>query len=302
MSGDKNMNHYQKEIEYLYLGILNNYSELKEEKAASLIYDFNCNEYEELISKYHFDDIIKGESDFTKACSLLHYLAPKLYHSSFYDNHIECNSLKLLEYSFENKEHGINCLNKSKILSEILLAFNIYARRVFIHPFSPFDFDSHVVVEMFDKSLNKWIMIDPTTDGYFVDENNIPLSMIEIRNNFISNKFQTFIASNSRSRDLNKQKVKNEEINLYFMKNCFLISFEEYNGFSKKEGEAITLLPLNYSIIKNQELNHKFRIENMPSEYKDLLPAQEKYLKEIKYKKEPIGYKVSSIYKSPIIE
>ncbi len=53
--------------------------------------------------------------------------------------------MKLLTYSFENDEHGINCLNKAKILAECCLALGIFARRVFIHPFSPFDFDSHVV-------------------------------------------------------------------------------------------------------------------------------------------------------------
>ena len=31
-------------------------------------------------------------------------------------------------------------------------------------PYSPYDFDNHVVVEIYDK---KWIMLDPTTDGIF---------------------------------------------------------------------------------------------------------------------------------------
>lgn len=82
----------------------------------------------------------------------------------FYDNHIECNSLKLLEYSFENSENGINCLNKAKIITECCLALGIYARRVFINSFLLFDFDSHVAYEIFDKKLDKWIMLDSTID------------------------------------------------------------------------------------------------------------------------------------------
>ena len=74
--------------------------------------------------------------------------------------------MRLLAYSFQNQEHGINCLNKAKILAESCLALGIYARRVFLYPFSPYDFDSHVVCEIYEEKLRKWIMLDPTTDGY----------------------------------------------------------------------------------------------------------------------------------------
>ena len=37
-------------------------------------------------------------------------------HDSMYDNHIPCDALHLLEFSYEQPDHGINCRNKSKIL------------------------------------------------------------------------------------------------------------------------------------------------------------------------------------------
>ena len=49
-------------------------------------------------------------------------------------------------------------------------------------PYSPYDFDNHVVVEIYDK---KWIMLDPTIDGIFIDENRTPLSLLEIRENLL---------------------------------------------------------------------------------------------------------------------
>lgn len=176
----------------------------------------------------------KGGASFEKAGRLLHYLAPRLAHSSFFDNHVACNALALLSYSFENGERGINCLNRSKILAECCLALGIYARRVFIDPFSPFDFDSHVVCEIFDEGLNKWVMLDPTTDGFFVDEAGAPLSMLEIRNGFLSSRFQTFFSSNGRRRELQKAKSRYERIHLYMMKNGFRMSYEQHNGFGKK--------------------------------------------------------------------
>ena len=289
------MNSYQEQIENLYLGILNNYPEFSEEVDAHLTYDFAAEEWSELRSRYALERIAKDGSSFEKAKRLLHYFAPRLTHSSFFDNHVECNALRLLSYSFENKENGINCLNKAKILAECCLALGIRARRVFIHPFSPFDFDSHVVCEIFDEQLNKWIMLDPTTDGYFINEDHAPLSMIEIRTGFLSSRFQTFVSSTGRTNDLQKTKLRNANINRYILKNCFRISFEQYNGFGKRAG-SVCLIPKNYSVCKNEVLNHQFRIEHMPKEYRYLLDAQEKYLRETNHREEPTAYTVRSLY------
>lgn len=294
------MNQYEEQIKYLYMGILCNYPRFADGAAAALTYDFSAKEYEALREKYALCRIAKRGTSFEKAKRLLHYLAPRLAHSSFYDNHVECNAAELLSYSFENKEHGINCLNKSKILAECCLALGIYARRVFIFPFSPYDFDSHVVCEIFDEGYNKWIMLDPTTDGYFVDEDRTPLSMAEIRECFTESRFATFVASNSRSgADIHKAAAKGARINLYFMKNCFRISFETYNGFGEKP-ERVCLVPENYSVCRNEAVNHRFRVENMPKEFLHLLEAQEKYLKKTNHEKEPEAYSARSVYASPL--
>ena len=271
------MNQYEEQIRNLYLGILNNYPEFAGEDDAHLIYDLASPEWKELRSAYNLENIAGNGTAFERAERLLHYFAPKLKHESFYDNHVECNASQLLAYSFENNEHGINCLNKSKILAECCLALGIFARRVFIHPFSPFDFDSHVVCEIFDEQRGKWIMLDPTTDGYFVNEDNVPLSMYEIRTNYLNSEFLTFVSAEDKDADLRKTAEKNENTNLYFLKNCFRISFETYNGFGERKG-SVDLVPEHYSVCGNEELNHRFRVENMPEEYRHLLDAQEKYL------------------------
>ena len=292
------MNQYQEQIRNLYLGILNNYPEFSDGEDAHLTYDLEAKEWAELRSRYELESVAKTGTAFERAVRLTRYLAPRLTHSSWYDNHVECNALELLAYSFENKEHGINCLNKSKILAECCLALGICARRVFIYPFSPFDFDSHVVCEIFDERLGKWIMLDPTTDGYFVDEDRAPLSMFEIRNGFTSSRFQTFISTTGRRRDLQKTRLHNEGLNLYFLKNCFRMSYELYNGFGKK-ADRVDLIPEGYLVKKNEELNRRFRAENIPEEYRHLLDAQEKYLCEANHEEEPAAYSVGSVYAPP---
>ena len=141
-------------------------------------------------------------------------------------------------------------------------------------------------------------MLDPTTDGYFVNEDNVPLSMYEIRTNYLNSEFLTLVSADDKDADLRNAAEKNESINLYFLKNCFRISFETYNGFGERKG-SVCLVPEHYPVCRNEELNHRFRVENMPEEYRYLLDAQEKYLEKTNHTEEPTAYSVRSVYAAP---
>ena len=285
-------------IRNLYRGILNNYPDFTGTASAQMKYDLDAPEWEALRRDYDLERIAKKGTSLERAKRLLHYLAPRMKHASDYDNHVPCNAPALLAYCFNNAEQGINCLNKSKILAECCLALGIYARRVFISPFSPFDFDSHVVCEVYDETLGKWVMLDPSTDGYFVDDSHTPLSMLEIRSGFTAGSFLTFVHTTGRTDDLQKTAARNWEINLYFMKNCFRISFEPYNGFGKLEG-PVCLVPEGYSVRRNNALNVHFRVDNMPPEYRHLLDAQKNHLEKLLHAEEPTPYSVESLYAAP---
>ena len=69
-------------------------------------------------------------------------------------------------------------------------------------PYSPYDFDNHVVVEIYDRKMKKWIMMDPTSDGIFVDENKIPQSLLEMRDKFSKNEFITYVPCMSKLKNL----------------------------------------------------------------------------------------------------
>lgn len=283
----------------IYSGILFNNQNFENQINKPIKYDFDCIEYQELIEKYELDKIAGRGSSFNRAKRLLHYLAPKLKHSSWYDNHIECNALKLLEYSFGNDEQGINCLNKSKILEECCLALGIYARRVSIMPFSPYDFDNHVVCEIYDEGMGKWIMLDPTTDGLFVDINKTPLSLLEMREKFANNDFLTFVPSINRLSDLNKLKERYSEMNAYICKNLFYfkIGLECKFGVSK---DYLTFVPVGYSLKKNTIANIKYRLNHILEEYKDMVPSLEKKLKNMNTYEEPKKVNIQVMLNLPI--
>lgn len=295
----KEMREIAQQMLDVYRGILFNNQEFESGNSEEVIYEFDCPEFEELRNKYNLVEIAGDGSDFVRAKRLLHYLASKLTHSSWYDNHIECNALKLLEYSFDNPEQGINCLNKSKIMVECCLALRIYARRVIIMPFSPYDFDNHVVAEIYDRSLEKWIMIDPTTDGYFIDENKTPLSILEMRDKFANAEFVTFVLSTDSLKDIQKLLVKHLDTNMYICKNLFYFQVEQYSTFGEKDS-FLQFIPLHYSTKRTKQANLKYRIDNLPAEYEDFRKELEASIPRLEQYQEPRRTNIQSMQKRPI--
>ena len=299
----KEQKQIQKEVSQqsldIFSGILFNNQLFKDGNNEKITYNFNCPEFITLKEKYNLEKIAGKGTDFIRAKRLLHYLAPRLTHSSWYDNHVPCNALDLLEYSLNNKEQGINCLNKSKILQECCLAIGIYARRVCIMPFSPYDFDNHVVTEIFDRELNKWIMLDPTTDGLFIDENKTPLSLLEIRKKFANDEFVTFVLSTDKLNDLEKLKDKYIEQNAYICKNLFYFYIDQESTFGPSNN-VLEFVPDNYSVLENKKANLKYRINHLPEKYKDWKTNFEKQLQNLEKCNDDEGTSILSMLASPI--
>lgn len=282
----------------VYSGILFNNQEFERGNADEIIYEFDCPEYEELRNKYNLVQIAGNGNDFVRAKRLLHYLAPRLTHSSWYDNHIECNALRLLEYSLDIPEQGINCLNKSKILVECCMALGIFARRVSIMPFSPYDFDNHVVAEIYDRTLEKWIMLDPTTDGYFIDETKSPLSLLEMRSKFANAEFITFVLSTDSLTDIQKLRAKHLATNVYICKNLFYFQVEQYSTFGEKN-HYLQFVPLHYSLKRAKQANLQYRIVNLPAEYEDFRKTLEERIPKLEQYQEPQRTNILSMQKKP---
>ena len=294
----KEMQEISQQMLDVYSGILFNNQEFENGNTENIIYEFDCPEFEELLTAYNLGKIAGKGSDFVRAKRLLHYLAPRLTHSSWYDNHIECNALRLLEYSLDNPEQGINCLNKSKILVECCLALGIYARRVSIMPFSPYDYDNHVVAEIYDRTLEKWIMLDPTTDGYFIDESKTPLSLLEMRSKFANAEFVPYVSSVSALKDVEKLRAKYTDVNMYICKNLFYFKIEKYSTFGEKH-EYLYAVPSNYSIKGTKQANCKYRIANIPAEHEASRKMAERTLTQLEQFQEPQRTTVESMRKKP---
>ena len=283
----------------VYRGILFQNPRFQEGDREEITCRFDCPEFEELRSRYDLVSVAGVGSDFERAKRLLHFLALRLAHSPWYDNHVACNALALLEYSLDNPRQGINCLNKSKILAECCLAVGIFARRVRILPGSPYDFDNHVVTEIYDRALEKWIALDPTTDGYFIDESKTPLSLIEMRERFAEREFVTFVAAQDDLEDVRELPAKYLEQNLYICKNLFYFQVEQVNGFGEQSG-YLTFAPQGFSVKRTMLANLRYRIKNLPVEQAAIRETLEKRAAKVEQEPEPPKTDVAVMKKNPV--
>lgn len=232
------------QIYIMEAGILKNNLEFRNGTDYDLKYDFSHADYKTLKSEYGLEKIAKDGTEFERALRLMDEFAPRLTHKSDYDNHIPVNANDLLKYSLDNKKHGINCRGKAQILNETCLSLGIYARKVWIMPYSGFDGDCHVVNEIWDSSLNKWVMLDITNNEYWIDENYTPLSVLEIRENAALNKFCTPLQPGDKT--VNLQKLKNRYMGdfLYIVKNMAYTQYcAEYAAGESKD--IYLLMPRN---------------------------------------------------------
>lgn len=228
------------EIYIMEAGILRNNLDFADGEDIDFSYDFDNEDYSVLISTYGIDKIAGSGTEFEQALRLMNEFAPRLTHKSDYDNSVEMTALALLEHSLDNIGNGINCRNKAQILNEMCLALGIYSRKVWIMPNSGYDNDCHVVNEIWDTELNKWIMLDITNNEYWVDENGTPLSVLEIRQKGAMQEFCTPIKEGDNTDNLERLKEKYIGDFLYIMKN--MVYVEYFDSYTVGESETIYLL------------------------------------------------------------
>lgn len=256
---------FQQNLFDIYTGILfNNQSFAAGLGAGEITYDFACPEYRTLIEKYGIDRTAGEGTAFERSVRLLHWMAPRLTHKGDYDNHVPVNALDLLAYSLDNPEQGINCVNKAKILAECALALGIYARRVHIMPYSPYDGDNHVVTEVYDPALG-WVMLDPSMDGYFVDEAGRPLSVLAMREKLAVQGPVSFALCEEDKTDIRRLMAVHTEDNAYFAKNLFRIGVDRHNGFGDGDREALWLVPAGYDVKRSILANIDYRTRRYPA-------------------------------------
>lgn len=190
-----------------------------------LVYEFENEQILTLKELYPLARIAGEGPEWERALRLMNEYAPRLSHKSDFANTPAQSAEELLSYSLDKKNQGVNCRAKAQILNEMCLSLGIYARKVWLMPYSIYDKDCHVVNEVWDSTLQKWIMLDITQNSYWVDETRTPLSVLEIREKLALREFCTPIRADDKRDDL--QKIKNELSGnfLYIAKNMVYLEY-----------------------------------------------------------------------------
>lgn len=230
------------EIYTMESGILMNNLEFLPGEDIQIRYDLTNPEYPELIEVYGIDRTAGEGSELDRALRLMDEYSGRLTHHSTYDNHVEMSAMALLDYSLDNREHGINCRSKAQILNEMCLALGICSRKVWILPYSGYDCDCHVVNEIWDSTLDKWVMLDITNNEYWVDDTGTPLSVLEIRERGARQEFCTPVKPGEDLTDPAALKERHLGEFLYIMKNMVYIQYCDVQTVG--ETEIYTLFPV----------------------------------------------------------
>lgn len=246
----------------LYTGILKMTVDFRDDgKDISIKYLLDAN-YDQLFELYQINEIAGTKNDFNKALNLLNWISSNIYHYGNYNNHITNTALDLFKYAFgKGEKYGINCRSLSLALTECLLAIGIKARTIYIMPYSPYDFDNHVVCEAWIVEMDKWVMFDPTYN-LFASYNKIPLNVIEIRSLLADQKEVIF----NKEANYNRQPINKDELVTYYAKDLFRFMLSDIQGSDSESIEGrrmINIAPYGYDITKFTLANIDFRIKMM---------------------------------------
>ncbi len=233
------------EVYNMACGIIQNCRAIRDGVEDLITYDFNDPEYAELLDKYDLVNMAGDGSEFDKALRLMDNFSGRLKHNgNFSEYTADMDAVYLLDYALDKPEHGIHCRAKAQIMNEEYLALGIYSRKLWLNPLSVYDGECHVVNEIWDSGYQKWIMLDTTNDIYWIGEERIPLSAIEVRDKMAAQEFVTAVMPGEKTEDLLQLRDKHMDLILYTAKNmAYLQYFLNYGR--GEEAMVYAMLPEN---------------------------------------------------------
>jgi hypothetical protein len=214
-------------------------------------------ELNEVREKYQVELAAGGGDELSQVLNLLDWISTSTYHKGDIREAIAMNTMALMEHAYQkDKEHGINCRMKATILTEMLLSISIKSRILSLHPLNLLDGDNHVVSQVWLSEQNKWIIVDPTTNSYFMDKHGGILDAIQLRAAIVSGEEVT--CSPKTSWDV-------KDYLAYMAKNLFYMHSPVTNGFGcedRADQKWVTLCPYGFDGSKRDSLKLK-QIEEM---------------------------------------
>lgn len=106
-------------------------------------------------------------------------------------------------------------------------------------------------------------MLDPTTNGYLVDETGSVLSLLEARERMAQAGFVTFCRADETVQDLHEVAQKEMEWSAYFAKNLFRLQIDAVSQFGET-GKWLDVIPEHFSVRQWSKAKAEYRITMAP--------------------------------------
>ena len=152
--------------------------------------DITSQKFKALKEKYRLDTIFHGETDELKRISLLRNWVSKTIKIDNYGPYPGDGSVEsILDEAL--KGHGFHCGHYTAVQNAVMNAYGYVARCLIVDVGTPVDFivggGHHAINEVWLNSYHKWIVSDAKYN-YQYEKNGIPLSALEIRDEYFKNK------------------------------------------------------------------------------------------------------------------
>ena len=155
-----------------------------------------------------------------------------------------------------NKKRTVNCRLHAVVLCEALLSMGFQSRLLCCMPIDLLPNDSHTIVSVFSKKLNKWIAIDPSRNCCFYNDSGVLLSAQEIREYLVFNKPINFeyLHRFQFSKESKLKQFDDDWYLDYLYKNFFRFYCSKYNGTTNKMPfEYYHLVPVGFIPIEHNK-------------------------------------------------
>jgi hypothetical protein len=196
--------------------------------------------------KYNLETIAGEGDEISRIINLMFWVNRNLKHDGNSNNPYPPNADNIIETCI-NENRGVNCRMLATVLNEFYLSMGLKSRFITCKPYEYEFNDCHVVTIVYSNQLDKWIMMDPTFAGYFMDENNHYFGLSEVRERLINNEFLNI----SDNLNHNKNQYTKKEYKTYMAKNlfrfeCALRSEYNYEALNYNNRDYVELIPMNY--------------------------------------------------------
>lgn len=247
---------------YAYIGALRVFHDFNcQTNEYGFSYDYNASGYEKLRTKYKIDEVAGNGSELDKALNLMQWCSENVLHNGGTKDveFIPKTSVDILDYAFQKgREFGVYCRLQAIVFTECCLALGIKSRILHCLPFSPNDFETHVVSIVYISDMGKWIMLDASNNRYFVDSDQTILSPMEIRNR---------LSYDDNSIECN---VPDSDYKAYMAKNMFYFKSPQINTFGSDllaEQKTIYCIPNGFDVLEREIAYCQYALKNTSEEF-----------------------------------